>query len=88
MEGHGLGHRTMKREIKKFCLRAGATYVVAFVLLYLLGWWVGTLPAISLVSLSRSFDTLSERLRFASQMALLILVFAAPFLVLSVRSRG
>ena len=77
----------MRAEWKRFGIAAVLTYAVAFPLLYTLGCWAATLPAVSPVSLSLAFDTAPERLRFAAHVSLWLLVIASPFLFLWSRSR-
>lgn len=73
----------MRAEWKRFGIGAVVIYAVAFALLYALGCWAATLPAVSPVSLSLAFDTIPERLRFAAHVSLWVLVIACPFLFLS-----
>ncbi len=72
----------MKAEWKRFGIAAVVTYVIAFPLLYALGCWAATLPAISPVSLSLAFDTVHERLRFAAHVSVWALLIVSPFLLL------
>ena len=75
----------MRSEIKTISIRAAATYIVAFVLLYLLACWAAALPAVSPASLSVAFDTLGKKLRFASALSICVLVIASPVLILAER---
>ena len=76
----------IKAAWKRIGIVATSVYAVAFLLLYTLGCWVATLPAVSPVSLSLAFDTVPERLRFAMHASLWVLLIASPFLFLWCRS--
>jgi len=60
-------------------MTALATYGIAFVILYVLGCFVETLPVVSQVSLSLAFDTVGERLRFATHISFFVLLLVFPF---------
>ena len=72
----------MRTEIKRLGISAAAVYIVAFLLIYLFGCWVATLPVLSPVSLARAFDTVGKRLHFAMTVSFWVLLMASPFLFL------
>jgi len=68
-------------------ITALATYSIAFVLLYLLGFVVATLPVVSQASLSFAFDTVGERLKFATHISFFVLLLVFPFQLWHLKQR-